>query len=152
MRAADGCGLAQGPMRLMAEGYRRHGEVFTVPVLHRRITFLLGPEVSAHFFKATDDEMSQKEVGGLAFATQSVWITSNTIEADFVHPFQVYEFNVPTFGKGVVFDVDHKVGLCLLCTACHSEVLHRETRFDTFRHVSFPTIAAWQSSYVAAIA
>lgn len=22
---------------------------------------------------------------------------------------QVYEFNVPTFGKGVVFDVDHKV-------------------------------------------
>ena len=23
---------------------------------------------------------------------------------------QVYEFNVPTFGKGVVFDVDHKVG------------------------------------------
>ncbi len=25
---------------------------------------------------------------------------------------QVYEFNVPTFGKGVVFDVDHKV--CLL--------------------------------------
>ena len=25
---------------------------------------------------------------------------------------QVYEFNVPTFGKGVVFDVDHKVGPC----------------------------------------
>lgn len=24
---------------------------------------------------------------------------------------QVYEFNVPTFGKGVVFDVDHKVRL-----------------------------------------
>ncbi len=24
---------------------------------------------------------------------------------------QVYEFNVPTFGKGVVFDVDHKVTL-----------------------------------------
>jgi sterol 14-demethylase len=22
---------------------------------------------------------------------------------------EVYEFNVPTFGKGVVFDVDHKV-------------------------------------------
>lgn len=25
---------------------------------------------------------------------------------------QVYEFNVPTFGKGVVFDVDHKVRPC----------------------------------------
>ena len=51
-----------------------------VPVFHKRITFLIGPKVSEHFFKARDQEMSQKEV---------------------------YEFNVPTFGKGVVFDVDH---------------------------------------------
>lgn len=51
-----------------------------VPVFHKRITFLIGPKVSEHFFKARDTEMSQKEV---------------------------YEFNVPTFGKGVVFDVDH---------------------------------------------
>ena len=51
----------------------------TVPVFHKRITFLIGPKVSEHFFKARDTEMSQKEV---------------------------YEFNVPTFGKGVVFDVD----------------------------------------------
>merc|ERR1712100_309103 len=42
--------------------------------------FLIGPKVSEHFFKARDTEMSQKEV---------------------------YEFNMPTFGKGVVFDVDH---------------------------------------------
>ena len=32
---------------------------------------------------------------------------------------QVYEFNVPTFGRGVVFDVDHKVtmlpGSCIRC-------------------------------------
>ena len=49
--------------------------------LSRRVTFLLGPHASPHFFKANDDEMSQKEV---------------------------YEFNVPTFGPGVVFDVDHK--------------------------------------------
>jgi len=46
-----------------------------VPVFHKRITFLIGPKVSEHFFKAKDSEMSQKEV---------------------------YEFNVPTFGKGVV--------------------------------------------------
>ena len=49
-------------------------------MFHKRITFLIGPKVSEHFFKAKDTEMSQKEV---------------------------YEFNVPTFGKGVVFDVDH---------------------------------------------
>ncbi|EIE21542.1 sterol 14 desaturase [Coccomyxa subellipsoidea C-169] len=74
--------FASGPMKLMADGYEKYGEVFTVPVLHKQFTFLLGPHVSGHFFKANDDEMSQKEV---------------------------YEFNVPTFGKGVVFDVDHKV-------------------------------------------
>ena len=50
-------------------------------MFHKRITFLIGPKVSEHFFKAKDTEMSQKEV---------------------------YEFNVPTFGKGVVFDVDHR--------------------------------------------
>merc|ERR1719181_13493 len=44
------------------------------------MTFLIGPEVSSHFFKASDTQLSQREV---------------------------YEFNVPTFGKGVVFDVDH---------------------------------------------
>ena len=54
--------LMQGPMKLMNDGYKRHGEVFTVPVLHKNFTFLLGPHVSGHFFKANDDEMSQKEV------------------------------------------------------------------------------------------
>ena len=69
-----------GPMRLMKKAMPEYGEVFTVPVFHKRITFLIGPKVSEFFFKAKDTEMSQKEV---------------------------YEFNVPTFGKGVVFDVDH---------------------------------------------
>jgi hypothetical protein len=46
----------------MEQGYKLHGEVFTVPVAHKRMTFLIGPDVSAHFFKATDEEMSQSEV------------------------------------------------------------------------------------------
>lgn len=54
--------LPQGPMYLMKEGYSKFGDVFTVPVLHKRITFLIGPAVSPHFFKATDEEMSQTEV------------------------------------------------------------------------------------------
>ncbi|KAJ9518461.1 hypothetical protein QJQ45_018487, partial [Haematococcus lacustris] len=69
------------PMKLMSDGYAKHGEAFTVPVAHKRITFLIGPDVAPHFFKATDDEMSQSEV---------------------------YSFNVPTFGPGVVYDVDQK--------------------------------------------
>lgn len=46
------------------------------------MTFLLGPSVSPHFYNGNDDTMSQTEV---------------------------YRFNVPTFGKGVVYDVDQKV-------------------------------------------
>lgn len=53
---------AQGPWRLMEQGYSQLGEVFTVPVAHKRVTFLIGPDVAPHFFKATDDEMSQTEV------------------------------------------------------------------------------------------
>lgn len=68
-------------MGIMQKNYAKYGEVFTVPVLHKKITFLIGPDVSLHFFKASDDEMSQKEV---------------------------YEFNVPTFGRNVIYDVDYK--------------------------------------------
>ncbi len=50
-------------MKLMTQGYAQLGEVFTVPVAHKNVTFLLGPDVAPHFFKATDDEMSNTEVG-----------------------------------------------------------------------------------------
>ncbi len=49
-------------MKVMADGYASFGEVFTVPLLHKNLTFLIGPTVAPHFFKATDDEMSQTEV------------------------------------------------------------------------------------------
>jgi hypothetical protein len=47
---------------LIDDGYKTHGEVFTVPVLHKKITFLIGPDVAPHFYKATDFDMSQEEV------------------------------------------------------------------------------------------
>jgi sterol 14-demethylase len=74
--------FVKGPIIMLAEEYARLGSVFTVKVLTRNVTFLVGPEVSAHFFKAQEADMSQKEV---------------------------YQFNVPTFGPGVVFDVDYSV-------------------------------------------
>nr|QQD79796.1 sterol 14 alpha-demethylase [Prototheca miyajii] len=74
--------FSKGPWYLMQTMYKKHGEVFTVPLAHRRMTFLIGPHASPHFFNATDDKMSQTEV---------------------------YNFNVPTFGPGVVFDVDQRV-------------------------------------------
>lgn len=71
-----------GPIPLIRESYKRLGSVFTVNVLHLRITFLIGPEATTHFYKAPEDALSQKEV---------------------------YQFNVPTFGPGVVFDVDYPI-------------------------------------------
>lgn len=72
----------KGPIVMLREEYPKLGSVFTVNLLHKKITFLIGPEVSSHFFKASESDLSQQEV---------------------------YQFNVPTFGPGVVFDVDYSV-------------------------------------------
>jgi len=72
----------KGPIIMIREEYQKLGSVFTVNLLNRKITFFVGPEVSSHFFKAPEADLSQQEV---------------------------YQFNVPTFGPGVVFDVDYSV-------------------------------------------
>lgn len=72
----------KGPIVMIRDEYQRVGSVFTVSVLNRKITFFIGPDVSSHFFKAPEADLSQQEV---------------------------YQFNVPTFGPGVVFDVDYSV-------------------------------------------
>ena len=72
----------KGPIVMLREEYPKLGSVFTLKLFHKNITFLIGPEVSAHFFKASENDLSQQEV---------------------------YQFNVPTFGPGVVFDVDYSV-------------------------------------------
>lgn len=56
------------------------GSVFTVSLFGLKATFLVGPEVSAHFYQGMDSEISQGDL---------------------------YEFNVPLFGKGVGFDIDN---------------------------------------------
>jgi sterol 14-demethylase len=72
----------KGPIPMIREQHAKLGSVFTVNLINRKITFFVGPEVSGHFFKAPESDMSQQEV---------------------------YQFNVPTFGPGVVFDVDYSV-------------------------------------------
>jgi len=59
----------------------KFGAIYTVPMLHKRLTFLLGPEVSAPFYQLNDDSMSQSEV---------------------------YGFMTPVFGKNVVYDAEPK--------------------------------------------
>ncbi|XP_010250502.1 PREDICTED: sterol 14-demethylase-like [Nelumbo nucifera] len=72
----------KGPIVMLREEYPKLGSVFTLNLLNKKITFFIGPEVSTHFFKASESDLSQQEV---------------------------YKFNVPTFGPGVVFDVDYSV-------------------------------------------
>ncbi|KAF9605241.1 hypothetical protein IFM89_014638 [Coptis chinensis] len=72
----------KGPVVMLREEYPKLGSVFTLNFLNKNITFFIGPEVSAHFFKASESDLSQQEV---------------------------YQFNVPTFGPGVVFDVDYTI-------------------------------------------
>ncbi|TKW00933.1 hypothetical protein SEVIR_8G145600v4 [Setaria viridis] len=72
----------RGPIPMIREEYTRLGSVFTASILGRKITFLVGPEVSEHFFNGYESELSQREV---------------------------YRLTVPIFGPGVVYDVDYPV-------------------------------------------
>uniref|UniRef100_M8CM51 Obtusifoliol 14-alpha demethylase n=1 Tax=Aegilops tauschii TaxID=37682 RepID=M8CM51_AEGTA len=69
----------KGPLQVIRDTHAEMGSVFTVRLLHRKVTFLVGPDVSSHFFQGLDSEISQD---------------------------QVSQFTIPTFGPGVAFDVD----------------------------------------------
>uniref|UniRef100_A0A453DQS2 Obtusifoliol 14-alpha demethylase n=1 Tax=Aegilops tauschii subsp. strangulata TaxID=200361 RepID=A0A453DQS2_AEGTS len=71
--------LAKGPLQVIRDAHAELGSVFTVRLLHREVTFLVGPDVSSHFYQGLDSEVSQDEVS---------------------------RFTIPTFGPGVAFDVD----------------------------------------------
>ncbi|VAH28854.1 unnamed protein product [Triticum turgidum subsp. durum] len=71
--------LAKGPLQVIRDAHTEMGSVFTVRLLHRKVTFLVGPDVSSHFYQGLDLEISQDEVS---------------------------QFTIPTFGPGVAFDVD----------------------------------------------
>lgn len=73
--------FASNPVAFIDQCYKKFGPVFTVPMLHKNLTFLVGPEASTPFFKLGDDFMSQPEV---------------------------YGFMTPVFGKGVVYDAEPK--------------------------------------------
>ncbi|KAL6656785.1 hypothetical protein ACP70R_004565 [Stipagrostis hirtigluma subsp. patula] len=72
--------LIKGPLALIRDYHAKLGSVFTVRLFHLKVTFLVGPEVSSHFYQGLDSEISQDEVS---------------------------QFTIPTFGPGVAFDVDY---------------------------------------------
>lgn len=73
--------FAKQPVAFIEKCFKKYGSCYTVPMLHKNLTFLIGPEVSAPFFQMNDEQMSQSEV---------------------------YGFMTPVFGKGVVYDAEIK--------------------------------------------
>jgi len=73
--------FGMSPVKMTKRCYDQYGPVFTVPIANKRMTFLIGPEAQAPFFKASDDVLSQNEV---------------------------YGFMKPVFGPGVVYDASKK--------------------------------------------
>lgn len=69
------------PNTMIQRCHRDYGPVFTIPIFHKRLTYLIGPEAQKLFFTASDDELSQKEV---------------------------YDFMAPVFGKNIVYDAPKK--------------------------------------------
>nr|CAB3455452.1 unnamed protein product [Digitaria exilis] len=65
---------------VIREQHSKLGSVFTLSALGIKVTFLVGPKACAHFFHATESEIS---IG------------------------DVYKMTVPIFGKGVGYDVDN---------------------------------------------
>eukprot|EP00542_Grammatophora_oceanica_P019931 CAMPEP_0194050604 /NCGR_PEP_ID=MMETSP0009_2-20130614/36193_1 /TAXON_ID=210454 /ORGANISM="Grammatophora oceanica, Strain CCMP 410" /LENGTH=496 /DNA_ID=CAMNT_0038697323 /DNA_START=35 /DNA_END=1525 /DNA_ORIENTATION=+ len=76
-----GLEFCSSPVKMITRCHEKYGSVFTIPIAHKRITLLVGPEAQETFFKAGDDSLSQNEV---------------------------YDFMRPVFGKDVVYDATRK--------------------------------------------
>ena len=69
----------RNPVRLIEEGARRYGEVFSFPLFGKTVHALIGPRANEVFFRAQDDELGARDA---------------------------YRFTVPIFGPGVAYDVE----------------------------------------------
>lgn len=74
--------LRRDPVGLLRRGHAEHGEVFSFRLPGARVVAFLGPRAQAAFFTAPPDQLSAREV---------------------------YQFTVPIFGPGVVYDVPPEV-------------------------------------------
>jgi len=69
--------FSKNSLGTVKKAHEKLGDCFTLHLAGFNMTFLIGPEAQNAFFKATDDELSQREA---------------------------YRFTAPVFGPGVVFD------------------------------------------------
>ncbi|KAF2069102.1 hypothetical protein CYY_009574 [Polysphondylium violaceum] len=74
--------FAKDSLGLVKRSYEKYGDCFTLSLMGFKMTYLVGPEAQAVFFRGTDEELSPKEA---------------------------YKFVIPVFGKGVVYDSETEV-------------------------------------------
>eukprot|EP00752_Nemacystus_decipiens_P011637 g10332.t1 len=72
----------RSPIKLITDGYEKHGEVFTIPMMGVNFTYLIGPEAQAPFYQLKEDTVSVNEIYA--------------------------RFLRPVFGRGVLYDSDPK--------------------------------------------
>ena len=64
--------FSRGPWELMNEIYAKHGEVVTVPLLHKKMTFLFGPSGASFVFRLSSVSVClQADRGGGALPLPS---------------------------------------------------------------------------------
>jgi len=68
---------ARNPIAAVRKAYDKNGDIFTLKLLGFDMTFMIGPEAQAAFFRYSDEEVSPKEA---------------------------YKFVIPVFGQGIVYD------------------------------------------------
>jgi sterol 14-demethylase len=72
--------LTKGLQPILHDLHAKLGSVFTINIFGlKKVTFLIGPEVTAHFFEGTHAEICQPDM---------------------------YKLTVPIFGKGILLDAD----------------------------------------------
>eukprot|EP00953_Heterococcus_sp_UTEX-ZZ885_P012841 7343-Heterococcus_DN1.PRE.1 len=113
--------FVKGPLKMIEHFYKRDGPVFTVPMMGKSLTFLIGPEAQAPFFKHKDDVLSQNEVRSTAYASalqcsillirlSSAMTTHACDTGTHMSAVQlqllVYGFMKPVFGPNVVYDAE----------------------------------------------
>ncbi|CAL5028030.1 unnamed protein product [Urochloa decumbens] len=72
--------LAKGLPAVIQDLHAKHGSVFTVSLFSlKKVTLLVGPDVTAHFFQGSESEIRQSDI---------------------------YKVTIPVFGRGILYDVD----------------------------------------------
>ncbi len=69
--------LQSNPIDFLQRGQKQFGEIFSFLLAGSKVTFLTGSKANEAFFRAPDDQFSQKEA---------------------------YQFTVPIFGRGIAYD------------------------------------------------